>query len=308
MMDKKVTLLLLALLPLMVNAQIECHQNGIIFWLSSYDKTAQAKSIDDKTTEVGIPATVTYDGDTYKVTSIDGRAFAEEKGLTGASIGHNVTEIGYGAFYGCTKLSKANIPPKVREIKACTFQDCPIPCITIPEGVEVIYTSAFQGSGLKNVVIPNSAYSVQSNAFAECRQLESVTIGYGLNTVSDNMFVDCGALKTVIFAGKEIIADGVTETVYFLETILENAFSGCSSLTSIDIPPSVGHIGKNAFDGQALTNVTVHWKDKNMITTPHYTNFPNRQNGTLHVPKGTAVFYKASPFWKDFKKFVEDVE
>lgn len=66
MMDKKVTLLLLALLPLMVNAQIECHQNGIIFWLSSYDKTAQAKSIDDKTTEVGIPATVTYDGDTYK--------------------------------------------------------------------------------------------------------------------------------------------------------------------------------------------------------------------------------------------------
>ena len=55
-----------------------------------------------------IPASVTYDGTTYSVTSIGENAFTNCTGLTSVTIGNGVTSIGFGAFSGCTSLSKVN--------------------------------------------------------------------------------------------------------------------------------------------------------------------------------------------------------
>ena len=52
-----------------------------------------------------IPESVTYNGNTYSVTSIGDRAFYGCTGLTSITIPNSVTSIGEGAFSGCFTLS-----------------------------------------------------------------------------------------------------------------------------------------------------------------------------------------------------------
>ncbi|MBQ5674637.1 MAG: leucine-rich repeat protein, partial [Lachnospiraceae bacterium] len=58
---------------------------------------------------IKIPATVTVDGVTYKVTAIDDYAFKNNKKLKKITIGSNIITIGKQAFYGCKKLKKITI-------------------------------------------------------------------------------------------------------------------------------------------------------------------------------------------------------
>ena len=50
---------------------------------------------------VVIPASITYNGTTYSVTSIGNYAFYDCTGLTQVTIPNSVTSIGGGAFYHC---------------------------------------------------------------------------------------------------------------------------------------------------------------------------------------------------------------
>lgn len=68
---------------------------------------------------VTIPATVTVDGITYKVTSIAPRALKGNTKVTKAVIGANVTKIGREAFSGCRKLKTITIKStKIKTIGA----------------------------------------------------------------------------------------------------------------------------------------------------------------------------------------------
>ena len=58
---------------------------------------------------VTIPATVTINNVTYKVTSIAANAFKNNKKLKKVVIGKNITKIGKKAFYGCSKLKNITV-------------------------------------------------------------------------------------------------------------------------------------------------------------------------------------------------------
>ena len=94
-----------------------------------------------------IPASVTYNGSPYSVTSIGSWAFSGCTGLTSVTIPTSVTSIGYRAFAGCSGLTSVTIPNSVTSIGGLAFDGC---------------------SGLTSVTIPNSVTSIGSNAFYNC--------------------------------------------------------------------------------------------------------------------------------------------
>ena len=72
-----------------------------------------------------IPATVTYKGETYSVTSIGYCAFQYCTELTSVTIPASVTSIGDDAFFSCHSLSSVTIPEGITAIGWNAFHDCP---------------------------------------------------------------------------------------------------------------------------------------------------------------------------------------
>ena len=230
---------------------------------------------------VVIPSTVTYNGTTYRVTSIGGSAFRNCGLLTSVTIPNSVTSIGGSAFSGCSGLTSVTIPNSVTSIGDYVFSNCSgltsinvasgnthyssidgvlynyvqdtlIQCpgaktsVTIGNNVTSIGNSAFFGcSGLGSVTIPTGVTSIGEGAFGGCSGLTSVTIPNSVTSIGDTAFRGCSGLTSVILPNS-------------LTSIGSSAFSGCSGLTSVTIPNSVTSIGVGAFSGcSGLVSVVI---------------------------------------------------
>ena len=182
------------------------------------------KSYSDRYTgNVVIPESVTYNSNTYSVTSIGIYAFFGCSELTYVTIGNSVTSIGGSAFYSCSGLTSVTIGNSVTNIGSSAFYGCKeLTSVTIPNSVTSIGSAAFSASGLISVTIPNSVTSIGSIAFGECSDLASVTISNGVTSIGYKAFRECKALTSVT------IPNSVTD-------IEKEAFSGCSNLTSVTI-------------------------------------------------------------------------
>ncbi len=248
-------------------------------------------------------------------------AYANASGET-YSIPDSVTEIGSGAFHGCTSLTNITIPDSVTEIGGGAFYGCTsLTSVTIPDSVTKIGGSAFQScSLLTNITIPNSVTTIGNSAFSGCSSLTSVTIGNSVTSIGKRAFCNCSSLTSVT------IPDSVT-------TIGNSAFSGCSSLTSVTIHDSVTSIGAYAFfDCTSLTSVTIPDSVTSIgsyafckctslkevyckPTTPptaatysysHWNAFEYNASGfEIYVPRNSVEAYKSAPYWSRFVWAIE---
>ena len=209
-----------------------------------YEKSSNSSAYSGN---VVIPASVTYKGETYTVTSIGYSAFYGCSSLTSITIPESVTSIGSYAFYRCSSLISINIPEGITSISNCVFDGCSsLTSITIPNSVTSIGSNAFDGcSGLTSITIPNSVTSIGSYAFYGCRGLTSITIPESVTKINYEAFSGCTGLTSIT------IPESVT-------SIGNSAFSGCWGLTSITIPNSVTTIGESAFSGcSGLTSIAI---------------------------------------------------
>ena len=196
-----------------------------------------------------------------------------------------VTEIGDSAFESCRGLTSITIPEGVTSIGSWAFQACSnLTSITIPEGVTRISDGTFQGcSNLTSITIPSSVTSIGGHVFYGCDSLTSITIPEGVTSISSAAFVNCDSLTTIEVDPANTTyssEDGVlfnkdkttliqypignTRTSYTIPssvTIIDNdAFSGCSSLTSVDFGENsnLTTIDNDAFNGcRNLTSITI---------------------------------------------------
>ena len=194
------------------------------------------------------------------VTSVGDEAFGYCNGLTSVTIG---TSIGYMVFSGCSSLTNVTILNSVRSIGGSAFKGC---------------------SGLTSIEIPSSVTSIGYEAFYNCTNLKTV-MNYSMLDItkgsSDNGYVAYYADKVInapngsiednfifgVVSGKNILTGYLGEDEALIlpanykgedYVIGENAFSGNTSITSIEIPSSVTSIGDSAFEGcSGLTSIEI---------------------------------------------------
>ena len=262
-MRRELLLLLVALLPIVANAQDPVEIDGI--WYNLIVKARQAevtkKPSRSYSGEVNIPASFTYDGKEFSVTSIGEYAFQYCSGLTSVTIPNSVTSIGYRAFESCRGLTSITIPNSVTNIGESAFSGCSgLTSITIPNSVTSIGYYAFDGcSSLTSVTIPNSVTSIDNYAFKGCSKLTSVHItdvAAWCNIAFGNSDSNPLTYARHLYMNGEEIKDLVIPSS--VTSIGNRAFGYCSGLTSVNIPNSVTSIGDYAFyNCNGLTSVNI---------------------------------------------------
>jgi hypothetical protein len=205
------------------------------------------------------------------VTSVGSQAFSGCSSLIGITIPASVTNVGDAPFAGCYSLSAITVDPSnsVYSSQAgVLFNESQTTLIqypaglggsyTIPNSVTSIGDFAVSGSlSLTSVTIPNSVTNIGDAAFYYCTSLSAITVDPSNSVYSSLAGVLFNKSQTTLIqypaglGGSYTIPATVTSIVDF-------AFGGCRSLTSVTIPASVTSIGFETFCFcSSLTSVTI---------------------------------------------------
>lgn len=204
---KKLFTLLLATMCAVCTWAYDFKVDGIYYYILT-DKTNEVKVTYGSTKYSGsvtIPATVTYNGTTYSVTSIGSQAFEDCSSLTSVTIAESVTSIGRWAFEDCSALTSITIPNSVTTIESQAFRNCSaLTSVTIGNSLTSIGEEAFyRCSGLTSITIPNSITSIGKYAFNGCSGLREISLGSGLKTIGADAFMNCPRIYEVTCLAQE---------------------------------------------------------------------------------------------------------
>ena len=284
------------------NAIIETESNTLIVGCKTTVIPSSVTSIGDYAfdgcaglTSVEIPSSVT---------SIGSVAFSGCTGLTSVEIPSSVTSIGSGAFSGCDNLTKVTINsndivsatytyfknlenvfgPQISELVLGSEVErignyaismfTNLTTVEIPSSVTSIGSSAFyRCTGLTSVEIPSSVTNIGSSAFGRCSNLTSIAVESGNSKYDSrdncNAIIETESNTLIIGCKTTVIPSSVTN-------IGNDAFYGCTGLTSVEIPSSVTSIGNYAFRGcDNLTKVIIN---SDTIVSATYTSSSNLGN------------------------------
>ena len=205
--------------------------------------------------DIVIPSKVVYDGEIYRVTSIDDYAFQGCTGITSVVCPGSVNRIGRMAFNGCTNLADISVFSYLADMGEDVLAGTAW-YNNQPDGMVYIENIAYGYKGEMSantcIAIKNGTLGIAGNAFGDCKNLSCVTTPNSLKIIGPSAFDYCSRLSSIT------IGSGVT-------SIGEHAFRGCTNLSSIgslnSTPPSLLIY---AFDDVVLKNSVV-WVPKSSL-------------------------------------------
>ncbi len=207
------------------------------------------------------------------VKAIGENAFASDSLLSSVIIPDTVKRIGAGAFASCSNLSEINIPKDIEYLGSGALDGCD--ALEFTEYGNALYfgNSDFPytilisalNTDIKSCNIHEDTKVIYDFAFANCTELDSVTIPSGIKQIGIDVFADCYSLEytktnSACYLGNSdnpyLVcirgADKRVAATYTLEestkVIAPAAFIGCTELKEIMLPNSVLFIGAYAFE------------------------------------------------------------
>ena len=250
------------------------------------------------------------------VTSIENYTFYECSNLTSVTIPNSVTSIGEHAFQKCSSLTSVTIPNSVTSIEMYAFDNCSSLTsvnitdiaswcnisFTVPNANPLYYVhNLYLNSTLvTDLVIPDGVTSVGEYAFYNCDNLTTVTIPNSVTSIGNKTFYNCSSLTTINVANDNPDYCSIDGVLFNKAQTILILYPAGKADDSYSIPNSVTSIVEGAFSGSSsLTSLTC------LAETPpqvDYTIFyyldPSKI--VLYVPAGSIELYRADERWNKF--------
>ncbi len=151
---------------------------------------------------------------------IQNNAFEGCERLSKVQLPDTLNTIGTMAFYGCTSLKHIKIPKSVTDWAEESFSFSGLETIELEDGLAVLGSWAFGATQIKEIEIPGSIKLLPNGVFSGCKNLESVILNEGIETIDTLVVAYTDKLTEIV------IPDSVTKCS-------ELAFVGCDTLQKV---------------------------------------------------------------------------
>lgn len=193
-------------------------------------------------------------------------------------------------------------------------------------GLTVVEDSAFSGSTVSKITLPETITMIGRGAFADCTGLTEFFIPASVSSIASGAFGGCTGMKAYkVDEASEFFSGGVSGVLFnkdhstlvqypislastavsfpdAVESIAAEAFRGAVNLKEVIFNEHIGSIGERAFaDCTNLKTVKAPWAAPLEVPENLFEGI-DLANDSLSVPNGSEEAYKVAAVWKDFGK------
>ena len=274
----------------------------------------------DENNIVNIPETFEYNGITYTVVAIDANAFVNCRDIKEIHLPATCVSYGNNCFRGCTSLTNYPVTETATKLGSGTIWECPnITEAFIPSGVtSTLISNQFANTGVRKLTIMASETPLKfnRNAFgataADLPPLDTLIILRPMNTgdyVSNlQPFHNYPTIKQLVLGGELLDipqscfmgCSGIEEIIFEdgnkIATIGTDAFQGCSSLKSIELPATITSVPMNLCLGCSQLNSVTFLGEVTSIQQSAFNGCAALQNFTFPATLKTiaaSAFYNS---------------
>lgn len=226
-----------------------------------------------------IPRCVRHNGKRYRVVAVGKRAFARCNNLTNITFHEHITRIDSAAFIGCVSLWKVTFPSKLSYIGDRAFYGC---------------------ESLSYVEIPRRVEHIGVAAFSLCPQVVDIMVDD-----RNSRYTDSGGNSCIVERQTHTLIQGCANTVIpnDVTSIANQAFAGCTELTSLLLPVKIERIGAQTFAG--CTNIRSLTMKAYVPPQVEEDTFPSAifKKTKFTVPGESVSLYIEAPVWKEFENY-----